>query len=442
MKRIIVMQQGQLERSKKHQKMNHPDQDLYTKFQISQQLKEVQVPTRDIDVQIYLRKLQQPICLFGEGPKERKDRLRMLLIGQISDLAQENNLPEMIPKYEIGSDLLIEAKKLFIDFSVQRAKARMYQEKQIDKNRIEFVNNCGKIFHQYETFMSCPADRRPLTSIASFGDAFIVGSISSKASIWSYVNSYEHPVFELKSHTERITSVGFLNNSIAMTASADRTVKFWDDSDEIASIGFNSTPTSLFGHPMGRHALIGLSDGTFAVFDVSTNQIISQMKSHDGSIPTICAHNDGGLVMTGGSDFFGRLWDLRSMKMVKVLQGHGNRITCGTFDNNFHSVTGSADNSIIIWDLRNLSRSKKISAHTHPVSSVCVYDDLIVSSSKECVKIWSSLDFRTYKTISDCPSPITGATITKSQLSNLPLIFTSSHDGSWRMYLDSSFELP
>lgn len=421
--------------------METNQEELFDKFQTMQKLKGVQVPTRDLDVQIYLRKLKQPICFFGEGPKERKDRLRKLLINEVTDIAEEGELPELMPKYIEGPDVVGEAKKIFIDFSVQRAKERIQNETPIDQERIDQTNLNGLMFKNYETYFSCQADKRPIVSIAACGDAILIGSLSSKASIWSYSNQYESPVAVYNSHTERITAVNFLGNAIAMTASADQTVRFFDQSQEVALLSLSSIPKTICPHPMGCHSIIGVSDGDLIIFDVPTQQIVSKMKAHDGPISALASHTDGALVMTGGADFYGRLWDLRSMKMIKVMQGHSNRLTCATFDSNYHAISGSADNSIIIWDLRNLSRSKKISAHNSVVSSISVYNDLLISSSNHNIKVWSMLDFRTYKTITDCPSPIYSIAVAQNSFSNFPSIFSASHDGSWRMYLDSNFEL-
>lgn len=416
-------------------------EELFDKYQTMQKLKNIQVPTRDLDVQILLRKLSQPICLFGEGPKERKDRLRKLLINEITDIEGESELPDMMPKYVEGPDVVGEAKKIFIEFAVQRAKDRIEHERPIDEQRIEQNKLDGFLFKNYETYFSCQADRRPIVSISSCDDAILIGSLSSKASIWSYSNHYESPIFEYDNHTERITAVGFLNNAIAMTASADKTVRFYDESQEIAILSLSSIPKTICAHPMGCHSIIGVSDGDVIIYDVSTQQIVSKMKAHDGPVSALASHTDGALVMTGGSDFYGRLWDLRSMKTIKVMQGHSNRLTCATFDDSFHAASGSADNSIIIWDLRNLSRSKKISAHNSVISGISIYEDLLISSSNNNIKIWSMLDFRTYKTISDCPSPIYGITIAQTSFSTFPSIYAASHDGSWRMYLDSESEL-
>eukprot|EP00291_Cryptomonas_curvata_P020618 CAMPEP_0172161100 /NCGR_PEP_ID=MMETSP1050-20130122/5932_1 /TAXON_ID=233186 /ORGANISM="Cryptomonas curvata, Strain CCAP979/52" /LENGTH=119 /DNA_ID=CAMNT_0012830949 /DNA_START=631 /DNA_END=986 /DNA_ORIENTATION=- len=41
--------------------------------------KQIAAPTNDYDVKMQLRKFEEPICLFGEGPAERRDRLKRIL---------------------------------------------------------------------------------------------------------------------------------------------------------------------------------------------------------------------------------------------------------------------------------------------------------------------------------------------------------------------------
>lgn len=37
------------------------------------------MPTADADIKAKLRELGEPICLFGEGPADRRERLRLLI---------------------------------------------------------------------------------------------------------------------------------------------------------------------------------------------------------------------------------------------------------------------------------------------------------------------------------------------------------------------------
>jgi U4/U6 small nuclear ribonucleoprotein PRP4 len=279
------------------------------------------------------------------------------------------------------------------------------------------------------------ADRRPLTSLAALGDLFAVGSLSSSVSLFS-VSSMEK-IGEHADHTNRVTDVSFLNPSLICSSSADQTIVLWNlESNEKSRIEFESLVHQVESHPSGRIFISGFSDGSFAVIDIETRQTIAKMKSNDGIISALSSHSDGALVFCGGIDRIGRLWDLRSMRSVKVLQGHNDRLTCSCFElNGFHVITGSADNSMICWDMRNLKRSKQISGHSSAVSSVAVRGDILLSSSLDLsIKIWSLLDFRSYFTIPNTPSPIVAACFAEMEVPEKPYIVSASRDGSWRFY--------
>lgn len=54
-------------------------QALLEEFERKKKARHVQVSTDDDEVKKNLRQLGQAICLFGEGPAERRNRLRELL---------------------------------------------------------------------------------------------------------------------------------------------------------------------------------------------------------------------------------------------------------------------------------------------------------------------------------------------------------------------------
>jgi U4/U6 small nuclear ribonucleoprotein PRP4 len=52
---------------------------LLNEFERQRRARTLAVPTDDGRVKAKLRELGEPICLFGEGPAERRERLRYLL---------------------------------------------------------------------------------------------------------------------------------------------------------------------------------------------------------------------------------------------------------------------------------------------------------------------------------------------------------------------------
>lgn len=52
---------------------------LLEEFERRRKARQINVSTDDAEVKNNLRQLNEPICLFGEGPAERRNRLKELL---------------------------------------------------------------------------------------------------------------------------------------------------------------------------------------------------------------------------------------------------------------------------------------------------------------------------------------------------------------------------
>lgn len=411
--------------------MTHVGAD-YEEFMLKKKMSEISVPTEDSDIMKLLRKIGQPICLFGEDLQDRRERLkRHLAQGVASDITDETkDESEFLSKIDHGGDELIQMKKYLINFSVPRAQQRMKAERQIDQDRINETNEKGSIFKNYLVTACDHADRRPLSSIDYLNDNLLIGSLSGDISLWR-LSSFSK-LCEFTGHTNKVIESLFLNDQIIVSASTDKTIRFWKSPEEASCIAMPSEITSLAIHPSKNFLVAGLIDGTLNVIDIERESVIVSMKSNDGSVATVSSHTDGGLVFCGGSDHIGKLWDLRSCHAIKTMQSHLRGITCSSFDTGFHCITGSEDNTAIVWDLRNLTRSKKIAAHNSPVTSVSIKGDLLLTSSLDrTLKVWSLLDFRLYSHMLANNIPIIRAKFVDDESNN---IISAGKDGMWRLF--------
>ncbi|CAF4529348.1 unnamed protein product, partial [Rotaria socialis] len=66
------------------QPLAEDQQALLAEFERRRRARQIHVSTDDVEVKANLRQLGEPICLFGEGPAERRERLRNL-ISRLSD---------------------------------------------------------------------------------------------------------------------------------------------------------------------------------------------------------------------------------------------------------------------------------------------------------------------------------------------------------------------
>ncbi|EAY18718.1 hypothetical protein TVAG_063230 [Trichomonas vaginalis G3] len=408
----------------------------YENYLLKKKMSQIPVPTDDADIMKMLRKVGEPICLFGEDPADRRERLkRVLAQGIATDVFDEEEEISFIPKYDTGGNEISEMKKFLISFSIPRAHLRMQAERQIDQERINTTNQLGSNFKDYSVTACDHADTRPLSSLYCRNNMFLIGSRSGNISLWNLSNLSK--ICDFNGHSNRIIDAKFLTDDIIISSSADKTIRIWKSPNSESCIAMNSEISSMDIHPSQRYIIAGLSDGTFNVIDIERETNIVTMKSNDGSVTAVSSHTDGGLVFCGGNDSVGKLWDLRNCHAIKTMMGHSRQITCSSFDTGFHCITGSYDNTVIVWDLRNLTRSKKIGAHLAPISSVSIYDDLLMTSSvDQTMKIWSLLDFRIYSVLKNHNVPILRAKFIENDPKSL---LTVGKDGMWRLFTHPIF---
>lgn len=65
--------------------------EVLAEFERRKRAKTINVPTDDTEIQIQLRAIGEPICLFGEDKQDRRERLRKFLsiIGDIQQFQKQ-----------------------------------------------------------------------------------------------------------------------------------------------------------------------------------------------------------------------------------------------------------------------------------------------------------------------------------------------------------------
>lgn len=79
--------------------MSKDKQQLLEEFERRRKARQINVSTDDNEVRRSLRQLGEPVCLFGEGPAERRARLRDLLSLYVYLKCIENYVPNLFILY-------------------------------------------------------------------------------------------------------------------------------------------------------------------------------------------------------------------------------------------------------------------------------------------------------------------------------------------------------
>lgn len=178
----------------------------------------------------------------------------------------------------------------------------------------------------------------------------------------------------LKGHTKPVKQVALVEPQgaakLAVSCSADKTVKVWAEGTEGAkwSLQHNMTGhkgeiSGLVVHPSNRFVAAGSADETWSLYDLTTGETVKTydpLEGQDGSFAytSFAGHPDGILHGGGTTDGSIRIWDVRDASALAAsLTSHTSPVTSLSFsENGYYLASASAtDPTIKIFDLRKLT---------------------------------------------------------------------------------------
>lgn len=205
-------------------------------------------------------------------------------------------------------------------------------------------------------------------------------------------------------HTGQVCSVTMDPfNSFYVTGSSDKTIKFWDLSN-------NKLQLTLSGHIMSitdlkisdRHPyLFSCSeDKTIKCWDLEKNQIIRNFHGHLSSIYSIDLHPELNLLFSGGRDSSIRVWDIRTRYPIHILNGHKNSINKIIVQNKEPQIMScSMDSTVKSWDLVSGKCNNTLTFHSKSIRAFILNDETeeIVTSSSDGIKKFKLPNFKYLK---------------------------------------------
>lgn len=405
-------------------------QELMAEFEKRKAKRSINVSTDDGMVKARLRELGHPICLFGEGPAQRRDRLRDLLSvfeqflpgfsSQIDEDVQEEEEGKESGEvwYHEGPASLKVARLSIAEYSLPKARDRLVSIKANAKNaEAELAVKTQEIHRKARSlvnFCSQIGDSRPLSycQFSPNGKLLATASWSGLCKLWSVPDG--NKVRILKGHNSRVGGVIFhprstidLETSVTnlVSCSADGVIQLWNLEDDVplGNIeGHDERVTSIAYHPSGRFLGTTCFDKSWRLWDLEVQTEVLHQEGHAGEVYKICFQNDGALAATAGFDARGLVWDLRTGRNIMALEGHLKKVLAIDFhQNGYQIVTGSEDQKCMVWDLRKQKCVYTIPAHNNLISHVKYCENSIVTASFDgLAKVWSSPSWAPLKTLS------------------------------------------
>ncbi|KAI1277972.1 U4/U6 small nuclear ribonucleoprotein Prp4 [Halotydeus destructor] len=390
--------------------------------------RQITVTVDDNQVQAHLRHLEEPICLFGEGPADRRERLRNWLARLGEDAIRKEKGVEVEEKrkddktwYHEGPESLRQARFLIAEYSIPRASTRLAKariEKSIPESTQSAIKQeIYKSLRNMEICCSQVGDNRPVTSVRFSPDTSLIAtaSWSGLCKLWTMPN-LDHSR-NLRGHNDKVCDMKFhpnstVSNSVSelnlASSSVDGSVLLWNlvSEEPISSLtGHTDRVSHVAFHPCGRYLATCCHDKSWRLWDLETSEEILYQEGHSKAVFDIAFQCDGSLAVTGGWDAFGRVWDLRTGRCVMFMEGHLKEILAVDFSpNGYQIVTGSEDHSVKIWDMRNRKCEYTIPAHNNIVSRVMFEKTsghyIATASYDNTVKLWACPNFTPIQTLS------------------------------------------
>ena len=419
----------------------------------------INVSTDDSEIKKDLRQLGEPICLFGEGPADRRNRLKEIL-SQLGEDAVKKKLAEDEERirearqhdettwYHEGPQSLRLAREWIARYSLPRAKDRIARLKKEDKelsesSRMAKNQEMQKRLKSLDILASQIADTRPVSWCQFSPDSqyLATGSWSGLCKVWSVPDCKEKITF--RGHQQNVGNVVWnpdVNSDVNLAScSSDGSVKLWNFEQEepINDLsGHEERVSRCAFHPSGRFLACCVYDKSWRLWDLETKEEVLHQEGHSKAVHCIAFQTDGSLACSGGIDSFGRVWDLRTGQCIMFLEGHLKGIIGVDFSpDGHHIVTGSLDNACKVWDLRGRKIEYTIPAHTNVVSNVvvekCNGGEFVLSSSYDkTAKLWAAKTWQPLATLKGHDSRIMGCDVSP----NGEMIATCSYDRTFKLW--------
>ncbi|KAI5808172.1 WD40-repeat-containing domain protein [Peziza echinospora] len=387
---------------------------ILSQFDRKKRAAAIAVPTDDGRVRTRLRELGQPITLFGEGPGDRRDRLRYLLYEIEEGGARGDGSEAGTPGPDAGGDYdmtdsglqkdeedeefytpgipeLLDARRDIASYSLPRAKARIASQKleatiPLQKH-IKHRRAIKDRLATYALYGTQIAGDRPI-SISRFSpDSKIIaaGNLGGSIKLLTVPNLEETTL--LRGHTDRVGGISWhpqatlsLPASAANLASAagDTKIHLWSldgrDTPLATLSGHSARVCRIEHHPSGKYLASASFDTTWRLWDLETTTELQLQEGHSREVYSIAFQTDGALVASGGLDSIGRIWDLRTGRTIMVLDGHIREITGLAWNvDGYRVISSSGDASCKVWDVRMVRCAATVGAHKGLVSDVRVF---------------------------------------------------------------------
>lgn len=304
--------------------------------------RDLRIPTGDADVRSGLKALNQPITLFGEGPAERRDRLREMAFKALNGFKEPLKLFPILAQYVGETGTMGERdssddddEEFYVPGPVELVELRKeLLERSLNVpmggiNRLEESLKRQELYSKLKTFdltasfMDVSVGSRPFSVCSLFEEGIIVGDFGGR--LMNYSRSGEGTL--LAQLDGRISALA-REDSILASGTITGKISIHDNNknnnnNNMILMGHSGRIGKLAWNPQRSGLLASTSfDSTWRLWDLQKGgQEMQLQEGHVGGVLAGAWHHNGALFATGGAaDGVVRVWDCRVGRAIWTLQ--------------------------------------------------------------------------------------------------------------------------
>ncbi|MBF0539378.1 MAG: protein kinase [Nitrospirae bacterium] len=234
-------------------------------------------------------------------------------------------------------------------------------------------------------------------SIDARGRYLLSASADKTVKFWDIEQGYCIRTF--KAHAGPVLcTVLSADGELALSASADSTIRLWETSREREKRMFRGHTGPVRGVSMsydGRLALSCGDDRTIRVWDVNTGKELKRFEGHEGAVNAVSLGLDGRFAISASTDNRISRWEIAGFtRSLNTFQGHYGNVTSVYLSHDGRvAVSGSEDKTVRIWDISTGQCIQTLDGHTATVTSVYMSFDnayILSGSLDNTIRLWSA----------------------------------------------------
>ncbi|MBL9122723.1 MAG: WD40 repeat domain-containing protein, partial [Planctomycetaceae bacterium] len=201
-------------------------------------------------------------------------------------------------------------------------------------------------------------------AISANGQLVATAGADLKIKVWQVSDAKLRATFE--GHTGPITALAFIPNGDKLASvSHDKTLRLWNvaQGTPISTEALTDAGLTLGVSNDGKRLIAGSQDGKGLILDPAEGKVVAKAYSvHRENFQAVAVAPDRRLVVTGGGDKIGKLWNVVRNSYTAgagTLKGHSGAVTgVAILPDSKTAITGSNDGTVRLWDLQARKETK------------------------------------------------------------------------------------